>query len=98
GGAGSFGALVVSVVPAAAVAGWATTRSGLVDDGQSFSARQADGGWLALFLVLGAAVVVGGALWADRVDGRLDPAARRLWVRRIGLGVGVLVVAGVIAV
>src|SRR5207245_6230414 len=52
----SFGALVVSVVPAAAVAGWASTRSGLVDDGQPFSARQADGGWLALFLVVGAVV------------------------------------------
>jgi len=38
----SFGALVVSVVPAAAVAGWASTRAGLVDDGQSFAARRAE--------------------------------------------------------
>jgi hypothetical protein len=92
----SFGALVVSVVPAAAVAGWASTRAGLVDDGQPYSARQADGGWFALALVLGLAAVVGAALWAERLDRRVE--RRDFWVRRIALGVGVLVVAGVIAV
>src|SRR5579859_5415954 len=92
----SFGALVVSVVPAAAVAGWASTRSGLVDDGQSFAARRGDGGWFALALVLGLLALVLGALYADRLDARI--ARRELWVRRIALGVGVLVVAGVVAV
>ena len=95
----SFGALVVSVVPAAAVAGWASTRAGLVDDGQSYAARRADGGWFALAVVLGFAAVVLASLWADRLDRRLaDETRRRLWVQRIALGVGVLVVAGVVAV
>ena len=95
----SFGALVVSVVPAAAVGGWATTRAGLVDDGQPLSARRADGGWFALVVLLVAAVAVVAALWADRADRRFtDERARRLWTRRIALGVGVLVVAGVVAV
>jgi O-antigen ligase len=95
----SFGALVLAVVPAAAVAGWATTRSGLVDDGQSLAARRADGGWFALVALLVAAVVVAVALWADGADRRFtDEAARRLWTRRIAVGVGALVVAGVVAV
>jgi O-antigen ligase len=92
----SFGALVVAVVPAAAVAGWASTRAGLVDDGQSFAARQADGGWFALALVLGLSAVVVAALWAERVDLRVE--RREFWVRRIALAVGVIVVAGVVAV
>ena len=95
----SFGALVVSVVPAAAVAGWASTRSGIVDDGQSFSARQSDGAWFGLVLVLVGVLVVAAAVWADRLDRRFDdPEARRLWTRRIGLGVGAVAVAGVISV
>ncbi len=95
----SFGALVLAVVPAAAVAGWATTRSGLVDDGQSLAARRADGGWFALVALLVAAVVVVVALWADGADRRFtDEAARGLWTRRIAVGVGALVVAGVVAV
>jgi hypothetical protein len=94
----SLGTLVVAGVPAALVAGWASTRHGLVDDGQSFSARRAAGGWFALAIVLGAVVVVFAALWADRVDGRLDPAERQVWTRRIGIGLGSIAVAGVIAV
>jgi hypothetical protein len=95
----SFGALLVSVVPAAAVAGWASTRSGLVDDGQSYAARSADGSWFALIGLLVGAVVVGLALWADSLDRRVeDPALRRSWTRRLGAGIGVVAVAGVIAV
>jgi O-antigen ligase len=95
----SFGALVIAIVPAAAVAGWASTRAGLVDDGQSLAARKADGGWFALAVLLGGAVVVGVALWADAADRRFaDGQARRLWTRRIAVGVGVLVAAGVISV
>jgi O-antigen ligase len=95
----SFGALVVSVVPAAAVAGWASTRSGIVDDGQSFSARQSDGAWFGLVLVLVGVLVVAAAVWADRLDRRFDdPETRRMWARRIGLGVGAVAVAGVISV
>ena len=95
----SLGALLVAGVPAAVVAGWASTRHGLVDDGESFAARRAAGGWFALALVLGAVVVVVAAVWADRVDARLvDPAERHRWTRRIGIGLGSVVVAGVIAV
>lgn len=95
----SFGVLVVAVVPAAAVAGWASTRAGLVDDGQSAGARRVDGGWFALVALLGAAAVVLAALRAERLDPRLaDEDRRRLWVRRIAVGVGALVVAGVVAV
>jgi hypothetical protein len=95
----SFGTLVLAVVPAAAVAGWATTRPGLVDDGQSLASRRADGGWFALVTVLVGVVVVAVALWADGADRRFtNEAARRLWTRRIAFGVGALVVAGVIAV
>jgi len=94
----SFGALVLAVVPAAAVAGWATTRPGLVDDGQSSSVRSADGGWFALVSLLVAALVVLIAVWADGADRRFtDEGARRLWTRRIAIGVGALVVAGVVA-
>jgi O-Antigen ligase len=95
----SFGALVLAVVPAAAVAGWATTRAGLVDDGQSLAARKADGGWFALAVLLVASVVVLLALLADAADMRFANAeARHRWTQRIALGVGVLVVAGVISV
>jgi O-antigen ligase len=92
----SFGAIVVSVVPAAAVAGWAATRAGLVDDGQTYAARQADGGWFALALMLGLAAVVLAAMWAERLDRRV--VERELWVRRIALFVAALVVVGVVAV
>jgi O-antigen ligase len=95
----SFGAIVIAVVPAAAVAGWASTRAGLVDDGQSLAARRADGGWFALVTLAVGAIVVAIAFWADAADRRFtDGAARRLWTRRIAIGVGALVVAGVIAV
>jgi hypothetical protein len=94
----SLGALLVAGVPAAVVAAWASTRHGLVDDGQSFAARRAAGGWFALALVLGAVIVVLAALWADRVDRRLGLAARHLWTRRIGIGLGSVAVVGVIAV
>jgi O-Antigen ligase len=95
----SFGALLVSVVPGAAVAGWASTRAGLVDDNQPLAARRSDGAWFALATVLVGVLVVAAALRADGADRRFaDAAARRLWARRIGLGIGVVAVAGVIAV
>jgi hypothetical protein len=95
----SFGALLVSVVPAAAVAGWASTRAGLVDDNQPLAARRSDGAWFALVAVVVGVLVVTAALWADGADRRFaDAAARRLWARRIGTGIGAVAVAGVIAV
>ena len=95
----SLGALLVSVVPAAAVAGWASTRAGLVDDGQSLAARRSDGAWFGLVVLLVGVGVVAAALWADGLDRRFaDPAARRLWARRIGIAIGAVAVCGVIAV
>jgi hypothetical protein len=95
----SFGALVVSIVPAAAVAGWASTRAGLVDDGQSFAARRSDGLWFGLAVLLVGVGVFAASLWADGLDRRFsDPHARRLWTRRIGIAIGAVAVAGVIAV
>jgi hypothetical protein len=95
----SFGALLLSVVPAAAVAGWASTRPGLVDDAQSFATRRSDGLWFGLVVVLVGVGVIAAALWADGFDRRFaDPEARRLWARRIGVGVGTVAVVGVIAV
>jgi O-antigen ligase len=95
----SFGALLVSVVPAAAVAGWASTRAALVDDNQPLGARRSDGAWFALVAVVVGVLVVAAALWADGADRRFaDAAARRLWARRIGIGIAAVAVAGVIAV
>ncbi len=95
----SLGALLVSVVPAAAVAGWASTRAGLVDDGQSLAARRSDGAWFGLVVLLVGLGVVAAALWADGLDRRFaDPDARRLWARRIGIAIGAVAVCGVIAV
>ena len=95
----SFAALVLGVVPAAVVAGWATTRAGLVDDGQPLAARRADGGWFALVVLVMGAVVVAVALRADAADRRFtDAEARHLWTRRIAIGVAILVVTGVISV
>lgn len=95
----SFGALVIALAPAAVVAGWATTRAGLVDDHQPLAARRTDGGWFALAVLVAGAVVVALALWADAADRRFtDEIARRAWTRRIAVGVGALAVAGVIAV
>ena len=42
------------VVPAFLVAAWAFTRDGLVEDGQAYSDRVADGRWFALAFVVGA--------------------------------------------
>ncbi len=95
----SFGALLLAVVPAAAVAGWASTRAGLVDDNQPLGARRSDGAWFGLAVVLVGVAVVAAALWADGADRRFaDPAARRLWARRIGIAIGTVAVVGVIAV
>ena len=95
----SLGALLVSVVPAAAVAGWASTRAGLVDDGQPLAARRSDGAWFGLVVLLVGLGVVAAALWADGLDRRFaDPEARRLWARRIGIAIGAVAVCGVIAV
>lgn len=95
----SFGALVLSVVPAAAVAGWASTRAGLSGDNQPLGARRSDGAWFALVVVVVGVAVVAAALWADGVDRRFaDPAARRRLTRRIGIAIGTVAVVGVIGV
>ena len=95
----SFGALVLAIVPAAAVSGWAVTRPGLVDDGQSLATRKADGGWFALAVLAVGALVVALTLWADAADRRFkDVQARHRWTRRIAGGVAVLVLAGVLSV
>ncbi len=89
-----LGALVAAAVPAASVAGWATTRPGLVEDLQPASTRAADGAWLALFLVLGAAAALVLSRVAERCTGRLDPRSRRRWTLRLGAAVAVCAAAG----
>ncbi|MER3408852.1 MAG: hypothetical protein C4306_01830 [Thermoleophilia bacterium] len=93
----SLGALVAATVPAAAVAGWATTRAGLVDDLQPSPVRAADGRWLALVLVLGAVVALALSYAADRSIERLDPASRRAWGPRLGGALLAVALAGAVA-
>ena len=89
-------ALVCAAVPGAAIAAWALTTPGLVDDGESRSARAAAGGWLGLALVLGAAFACAGAIAWERREQRapLAEARRRSLARG---GIAALVVALVAA-
>lgn len=95
----SIGALLLAGVPAAAVAGWASTRAGLADDGQPYPVRRHDGAWFGVVLCLVGIAVVAAAWWAAGRDERLDSAElRRRWAVRLGVALGGACVAGVIAV
>jgi len=84
------------IAPAFAVGVWAFTRDGLVDDGQTYANRVADGRWFALALLIGAACVAlaTSALERYRPD---DVARRRLGRVLAGATVVVLAAVGVVA-
>jgi O-Antigen ligase/Tetratricopeptide repeat len=96
----SAAALAAGAVPAVAVAGLAFTRSGLVEDGRPRADRVADGAWLLVALVLGAALAVGIWIALERLE--LPPERRRRLLRvgaaaagaAVVTAVAVLVVAG----
>jgi hypothetical protein len=95
----SIGALLLAGVPAAAVAGWASTRAGLADDGQPYAVRRHDGAWFGVVLCLVGLAVLAAAWWAAERDERFDSAElRRRWALRLGVGLGVACLAGVIGV
>jgi O-Antigen ligase len=91
----TLAALIASLLPAGAVIAWATTRSPLVDAGQSHAARVHDGRILGVLLALGAAVVFGLASLALAAERRrpLAPSRRRLLGRAILAGAACLAVA-----
>lgn len=89
--------LAAAGLPAAAVAGWASTRPGLVEDLQPRSARVADGAWLALALALGAAGSLGLGHAADRLGRRLTPALRQRWAASLGAAAALCVLGGAAA-
>lgn len=87
---------LVAALPGAAVSAWAFTRPALVEDGAARAQRAADGAWLGLLLLAGAAVVAVGS----ELLRRREPAALR---RRVppALAFGALaatVAAGTVAV
>jgi hypothetical protein len=93
---GAFLALAAAA-PAAAVALWASTRPGLVDDGIARSQRVEDGALFAVAALAGAAVALGLAYAFSRM--RLGGARRVRAVRLLvagalgGLGVGIAALA-----
>lgn len=98
----AIAALIAAVPVAALVGGWALSRPGLAEDHQSLAIRIADGHRLALWLVVGAAVVFALGLAVDRTLQMIGPRVRP-WrptnrVRAIVLALGVAVlIAGVAA-
>lgn len=90
-------ALAAAGMPAAAVAGWASTRPGLVQDLQPRSVRAADGAWFALALCLGAAAALALAHVGARSSGRLTGERRRLWAHRLAAVTAAVAVAGAVA-
>jgi hypothetical protein len=87
--------LIVGVIPAAAVGGWAFTRPALVEDGASHADRVADGAVFGVFALLGAALVVA----AVALGGRRAISERTLGVsgRRVKVGASAAVVAASVA-
>jgi O-antigen ligase len=80
--------VLVAIVPAGAVAGWAFTRPALVEDGRSHADRVADGAWFGLLLLAGGVLV---ALGARELGRRPLPPARRRRVARLLRGLAVAV-------
>jgi hypothetical protein len=86
---------LAAVAPACAVAGWAFTRPALVDDGQAYSDRVADGAWLALLALFGGAVVAAAVEALARLD--LDTGRRRLVGRALAATAAGLAVLALVA-
>ncbi len=89
--------LVAGGLPAAAVAAWASTQDGLVEDLQTAAARERAGGWFALALALGLAAALGLAHYAGRLGGRLGEDERARWTKRLAGGVVVCAVLVAVA-
>ncbi len=87
---------VAVAVPAFAVGVWAFTRDGLVEDGQAYGDRVADGRWFALVLLIGAASVALATSALERYRPG-DVARRRLAGILAAAIVVVLAAAGVVA-
>ena len=86
-------ALAISVPAGIGLAGWALDRPGLVDEGQSFAQRAADGRQFGIYLALGfaAAVIIAGTL--ALLERAWPPTAeRRRQLTLAAVGVAVLVV------
>ncbi|MCP9484426.1 MAG: O-antigen ligase family protein [Gaiellaceae bacterium MAG52_C11] len=85
------------VVPAVAVSTWAFTRPALVEDGQAYADRVADGAWLGFLLAAGAVAAVVAAARLSTV--RLTQPARRTTGRLLALGAvaAVVLVAAAVA-
>ena len=88
--------LIAGSVPAAVVGAWASTQDSLVEDLQTRAARDRAGAWFALALVLGAAAALGLSHLAVQRGDRLPDAERSRWAIRLGVGIVVAVVAGVL--
>ena len=89
--------VLAAVLPAAALAAWAFSRSALVDDGYPRADRVTDGAWFGVLLLAGACLVALAALALRRRP--LAPAGRRKIGRVLaGLAVAAVLVAAVVAV
>jgi len=101
----SAAALALALVPTLAVSGWAFSRPGLTKDGQPRSLQVHDGRWFALALVLGGIGAYAAAFFVARYENRrpltepwrvrLGRAAVIAVVAAAGVGVGVLLAAGI---
>jgi Flp pilus assembly protein TadD len=75
---------LAATVPAVAVAGWAFTRPGLVEDGQAQAERVSSGAWFGVLLVAGGAVAALVAAWLGSRS--LTPRERQRTGRALALG------------
>ena len=75
---------LAATVPAVAVAAWAFTRPGLVEDGQAHADRVAAGAWFGVLVLAGGAVAALAAAWLGSRS--LTPKERRRTGRALALG------------
>jgi O-antigen ligase len=96
----SVASVAVAVPPALLAAGWAFTRSGLVDDLQPYEARFRAGWQFGVVFLVGCLVVF--ALYlalAPRLETRLRPFVSGDWMRMAALvAAGLILIGGVAAV
>lgn len=89
-------ALVGASVVALGLAAWAFVQPGISSDRQAYDVRVQDGAELAIALVLGAALVTGLVLAAEKLPAPSAPFRSRL--RRGGVALGVVVAVAALAV